>query len=362
MWMRLALLVVVMLTLVPFAQAAEIDAGTVYPDKAWRVAASPSEVGWSAEKLAEARKYTEGIDTAAVMVVHKGVVVAQWGDVDAKYPCESMRKSLLSAMIGMEVAKGTIRPDATMAELGIDDLEPSLTDEEKLATVGDLLTARSGVYHPAAYEPSSMARNRPARGSSVRGETFFYNNWDFNTLGTIFTKAAGGDLFAEFEKRIAGPIGMQDFTREDGRYMRANTSEHPAYLFNLSARDLARFGLLYARGGRWGQEQIVPEAWVRESTRAHVAGEKHPYGGFGYMWWTAKPDTLQLFGVTTEEGAFAAAGSGGHRVVVLPKSDIVIVHRIAAMNTLSKLEVTPEQFTVFLGMVLAARPAPDAAE
>ncbi len=75
------------------------------------------------------------------------------------------------------------------------------------------------------------------------------------------------------------------------------------------------------------------------------------------MWWTAKPETLQLFGVTTEEGAFAAAGSGGHRVVVLPKSDIVIVHRIAAMNTLSKLEVTPEQFTAFLGMVLAARPA-----
>jgi CubicO group peptidase (beta-lactamase class C family) len=272
-----------------------------------------------------------------------------------------MRKSLLSALIGTEVAKGTMRLDATMAELGIDDLAPSLTDEEKKATVADLLTARSGVYHPAAYEPSSMARNRPARGSGVRGETFFYNNWDFNTVGTIFAKAAGGDLFAEFEKRIARPIGMQDFVPEDGRYMRATSSEHPAYLFNLSARDLARFGLLYARGGRWGTEQIVPEAWVRESTRAHVPGEKHPYGGFGYMWWTAKPHTLQLFGVTTEEDAFAAAGSGGHRVVVLPKSDIVIVHRIAAMNTLSKLEVTPEEFTTFLGLVLAARPARDAA-
>ncbi len=236
------------LTISVSSYALEGDAGARYPGETWSVANTPADVGWSAEKLDAARTYTEGIDTAAVMVVHKGVVVAQWGDVETEYPCESMRKSLLSAMTGMEVAKGTIRLDATMAELGIDDLAPSLTDEEKKATVGDLLTARSGVYHPAAYEPSSMARNRPARGSGVRGETFFYNNWDFNTSGTIFVKAAGGDLFAQFEKRVARPIGMQDFTPEGGRYMRAKTSEHPAYLFNMSARDLARFGLLYACG------------------------------------------------------------------------------------------------------------------
>jgi CubicO group peptidase (beta-lactamase class C family) len=333
-----------------------------YPGSSWRIAESPRALGWSPERLDKARKFTEGIDTAAVMVVHHGVVVTQWGDVAAKDRCDSMRKSLLSALIGMEVASGTIRLDATMAELGIDDLEPSLTDDEKRATVVDLLTARSGVYHPAAYEPFSMARNRPARGSGTQGETFFYNNWDFNTLGTIFTKAAGADLFAEFEKRIARPLGMQDFTPMDGQYIHAKFSEHPAYLFNLSARDIARFGLLYARDGRWEDKEIVTESWVRESTRAHVPGVGHPYGGFGYMWWAAKPDTQQLFGVSVEAGAFAMAGSGGHRVVVLPTSDIVIVHRVAAMNTLSEIEVTPEEFTEFLGLVLAARPERSEAE
>ena len=75
---------------------------------------------------------------------------------------------------------------STLAELGIDDNEPSLTDVEKRATVRDLLTARSGVYHPALYETPGMAAMRPLRGSHLPGTHWYYNNWDFNALGTIY--------------------------------------------------------------------------------------------------------------------------------------------------------------------------------
>ena len=74
-------------------------------------------------------------------------------------------------------------------------------------------------------------------------------------------------------------------------------SRHPYYGFRLSTSDLARFGLLFLRNGRWGGQQVVPADWVRESTPPHsVIG---PQGGYGYMWWTGEG-----------EGAFASVDEG----------------------------------------------------
>jgi CubicO group peptidase (beta-lactamase class C family) len=87
------------------------------------------------------------------MIVDDGVVVEAWGQIMRKYQCHSMRKSLLSALIGIHVEEGHIDPSKTIEELGLDDNEPSLTPVEKQATVGDLIKARSGIYHPALGEP-----------------------------------------------------------------------------------------------------------------------------------------------------------------------------------------------------------------
>ena len=73
-----------------------------------------------------------------------------------------MRKSLLSALIGIAVAERKIPLDGKLAQLDIDDNAPSLTDVEKQATVRMLLEARSGIYHPALYETPAMAKRRPA--------------------------------------------------------------------------------------------------------------------------------------------------------------------------------------------------------
>jgi len=122
--------------------------------------------------------------------LYDGAVVAHWGDIETRYMCHSIRKSFLSALYGVHVAKGNIDLDETMGELGIDD-KPPLTQLEKQASVRDLLKARSGVYHPAAYETEAMKKARPKRGSHVPGTFYYYNNWDFNTLGAIFEKQTG---------------------------------------------------------------------------------------------------------------------------------------------------------------------------
>ncbi|MGD8966909.1 MAG: serine hydrolase, partial [Anaerolineae bacterium] len=230
----------------------------MYPGGAWQEAATPEQLGWSSDKLAKAREYSERIGSAAVMIVDDGLVVDAWGDITRTYQCHSMRKSLLSALYGIYVAEGKIDLSKTLDELGIDDHAP-LTEAEKQATVADLLRARSGVYIPAAGEAPSMKAMRPARGSHAPGTFWYYNNWDFNALGTIFDQETGEEnIYQAFKTRIADPIGMQDYPIESLRYGYEPYSMHPYYGFRMSTRDLARFALLFLREGRWRDQQIVP--------------------------------------------------------------------------------------------------------
>jgi CubicO group peptidase (beta-lactamase class C family) len=159
--------------LLALAGAADLSAaGERFPGADWE-RADPASTGWSKEKLIKAEAWSNRIGSIAVMIVHRGAVVAEWGDTVAKTPLASVRKSLLSALIGNAVERGEMDLAQTIGALGIDDNEPSLTAEEKTATVGDLLKARSGVYHAALYESPGMAAARPPRFSHKPG-TFWY--------------------------------------------------------------------------------------------------------------------------------------------------------------------------------------------
>jgi Beta-lactamase len=171
-----------------------------------------------------------------------------------------------------------------------------------------------------------MAKARPQRYSHAPGTFWYYNNWDFNALGTIYQRATGSDIFDALNTRIARPIGMQDYRPQDGRYVRGDASIHPAYAIHMSARDLARFALLYLNKGNWAGKQVVPQEWVQESTRAY---SRSPFGqGYGYLWWTDFLDGAIAPTVTLPEGSFMALGAGGQYAVVVPALDLVIVHRV----------------------------------
>lgn len=297
------------------------------PGTAWqRLSDSEAEAtGWSLEKLAEAREFSSTLDTEAVMIVVAGKVLDTWGAVDRKFNVHSIRKSFLSALYGIQAGQGRLGLGATMAELGVDDNEPALTDLEKTATVRHLLQARSGVYHPALYETAGMKARRPARHSHAPGEFWYYNNWDFNALGTIYEKECGAGVYEDFDRLIARRIGMQDYTATDGSYVTGADSIHRAYPFRMTARDMARFGLLFLRGGVWGGVEVVPAEWVKESTTAW--SDAGTSGGYGYLWWTERGG-MHFPGVTLPEGSYSARGAGGHYILVVPALDLVIVHRV----------------------------------
>jgi CubicO group peptidase (beta-lactamase class C family) len=300
-----------------------------FPGKSWQDVPSLEKAGWSKERLAAARAYadSDSIHTSAVMIVRGGEVVDQWGDFDKKIDSYSIRKSLLSALYGIYSAEGVIDVNQTLEQLGIDDSPDPLTKEEKQARVVDLLRARSGVYHPVDFETESMQKSRPARGSHAPGTLWYYNNWDFNVLGTIFEKKTGLKIGDAFYQRIARPIGMEDFQPSDVFYFGGPLSIHPAYHFEITARDMARFGLLYLRHGRWNGKQIVPEAWIEKTshTSEMVKSDGADHGGYEYLWW------VDYGGVHFPEvslpGIYSARGNGAHYIFIIPTLDMVIVHR-----------------------------------
>jgi CubicO group peptidase (beta-lactamase class C family) len=186
-----------------------------------------------------------------------------------------------------------------------------------------LLEARSGVYHSYVGGTPGMKAEQPARRSHAPGTFWYYNNWDFNALGTIFERQLHAKIGVEFHDRIATPIHMQDFRVEDMYYLRASSdplandkSIHPAYHFRLTARDLARFGYLYLRRGNWNGMQVVPADWVEESTRSY--SDTNEGAGYGYLWW------VNGFGLS--ERNFSAWGSLGKYLVVIPERDLVVAY------------------------------------
>ncbi|WP_286181588.1 serine hydrolase [Rhizobium sp. ICMP 5592] len=277
----------------------------------------------------EAKAFADGHDVSAVMVVQHGTVVAEWGDTSKPMELASIRKSLLDSLIGIAVARHQIDLGSTLQQSGIDDKPPSLSDQERQATVRMLLEARSGIYHPALYETEAMAARRPQRFSHAPGTFWYYNNWDFNALGTIYEKATGTSIYDAFEDEIARKIGMQDYDPHAQHKVRGRASVHPAYTFRMSTRDLGRFALLFLDGGRWNGQEIVPLQWVRDSTTPYSDAD-HAFG-YGYLWWTADrppPATdasTNAFRLPT--GAYFAWGAGGQYAFVIPQEDLVIVER-----------------------------------
>lgn len=287
--------------------------------KTWEKFKTPKQAGWSSEKLKE---IYNGHNLSALLIIYNGKVAAALGNIQRRYKCHSVRKSFISALYGIHVDNGDIDLNKTLKELNIEEITP-LTETEKEAQIKDLLKARSGIFLPAGAETEYQRRSRPKRESHKHNTFWFYNNWDFNVLGTIFEKETKTDIFADFYNRIAKPLQMEDFRVMDGThdYSERETSIHPSYPFKMSARDMARFGQLYLQKGKWNGKQILSEKWIEESVTPYskVSNWGPEYDGYGYLWWTKENFNGSKM--------YLASGVGGQYIGVFLAENVVIIMR-----------------------------------
>ena len=373
LWIVVASVSLVVSLLVPAAgqapSASPSQAVPVFPGADWARIAKAESAGFSSARLEGLRAWLASLDTTAMFVAVGGRELFEYGDVAHLSYLASVRKSVLAMLYGTYVENGTIRLDATLKDLQFTDVG-GLMPRELEATVEDLMTARSGVYHPASNAGDSTD-SAPPRGSQTPGTYYLYNNWDFNAAGAVFEKLTGRDIYDAVESDLARPIGMQDFDRKVQRKTgNPQRSQHLAYHMHFSVRDMARMGLLMLREGNWNGQQVVPRAWAQK-IRSLVTpmNEMNPPGyrslgsgqrwGYGYMWWVwDAPNSPGPFA-----GAYTGMGAGGQFITVLPEFDMVVAHKTDTSQVSPhgpgqrRRSVTGREYDAILRMLISARPA-----
>lgn len=338
------------------AATATQPAATTFPGDTWQRVADPTRAGWSKAGLDSVQATISRMNSSAMVVVEHGRIVYSYGDLTAQSYLASVRKSILSMLYGIEIARGHIDTAKTLAQLGIDDLG-GLLPREKEATIQDLLGARSGVYHIASYAGDFLAE-APPRGSQKHGTYQLYSNWDFNALGTIFEQETKRNVFDALQEELARPLEMQDFRRDLQKKEGDSTrSIHPAYPIFLTTRDMARIGLLMLHHGNWKGKQIVPRDWVAKSTGIITpAAQLNPPRirrdrvGYGYLWWVFDgPWNTGLY-----EGAYTGIGAIGQFITVIPKLDLVIAHKTIPRQP-NNPSVSQGEYFALLDRIIAAR-------
>ncbi|WP_194288138.1 serine hydrolase domain-containing protein [Agrobacterium tumefaciens] len=275
----------------------------------------PASAGWSLDKLKAAQDYATSLKPTAVMVVQDGKVIASWGDVSRKVNVASVCKSLLSAIYGIAVGERRIDLGSTLADFGIDDKCPALTATERRATIRDLLMARSGVYQVAAYETADIRYKRPVRlarsGSTTTG---------ISALSARSTGSRPAKIFSRASRSASPCRSAWRISQCATAAIRSKARLFIRPTFHHERPRSRRFGQLFLNGGKWDGQQVIPAAWVGESTTALSQPSEHN-SGYGYMWWTLRTDQWW-------PGSVFNAGYGGQVVAYVPEKRLVVVQTV----------------------------------
>jgi len=330
--MQKFLLVYLFLPCLSFCQRTEIAKSNnyVYPDSTWQYIDNAVEEGWNSDSINKLKRFIiDSTNATGMVAIQSGKILFDYGDIKETSYIASCRKSILSMLYGPFVKTGKINLNVTLEQLHLDDVGGLLPIEKK-ATIRDLLTARSGVYHPASNEGDASAM-APKRGSVLPGSFWLYNNWDFNIAGYILEQQSGKNIYELIDSILAKPLQMQDWNIKEQRKTGDTTkSKYLAYHMWFSTRDMARIGYLMLRGGQWKDQQIIPANWVKTTTSVittykNATEQKTAYFhfGYGYLWWVwDTPYTSNAY-----EGAYSATGAFGQFITVFPKLDLVVAFK-----------------------------------
>ena len=304
-----------------------------YPGVTW-TEADPIDVNMSQAQIDQSMNYafTPGRNTQSVLVIRHGVIVAERyatfpnnndngedqgtekRDKNSTATTWSTAKSIISAVLGIAVNQNFI---SSISESASNYLPAWVNTANNAVTIRHLLEMRSnlvvvdrpGWIYGSATVAAGIGGNQLAYSlqrelAGSPGTTWSYSNEDSMLLGAIIENATGMHPFTYADVNLFSKIGM-----EVEWWLDTEGNAMTYCCIDATARSLARFGLLFARDGKWGDEQIVPAQWVKDST-APIPG----VGFYGYQWWVRESDNM-----------YSSQGLHDNDIYIFPDKDLVIL-------------------------------------
>jgi CubicO group peptidase (beta-lactamase class C family) len=273
--------------------------------------------------------------TKAVVVVHAGRIVAEryapgYG-IDTPLLGWSMAKSVMNALAGILVRQGRLAlagPAPVPAWRDPSDPRHAITIEQLLRMTSGLALddANHGFDRSSRMlytEPDMAAYAERSALVDPPGRRYHYSNLSTLILSRIVRDAVGGraeDVVGFADRELFGPLGMRRVTLE---FDAAGTPVGSTYVY-ATARDWARFGLLYAHDGIVGGARILPEGWV-DFSATWTPGSRDGYGaGFFTNRGASDGGHVRVRGGMPPD-SFLAAGTQGQRLVIAPAARLVVV-------------------------------------
>ncbi|MDF9829827.1 ChbG/HpnK family deacetylase [Parabacteroides sp. PF5-6] len=269
----------------------------------------------------------------SVMVVRNGKVVAEhWlGDESAQKPhiLNSVSKTFTSSAIGFAVAEGKLKVTDKVISFFPDKLPAEVTPYLRELEIRHLLTMSVG--HD--LDPSGLVR-QPGNEDWVKtflaypidhkpGTIYVYNSLATYMLSAIIQQVTGEKLIDYLYPRLFRPLGIVGATWQEC----PNGTNVGGWGLYVKTEDMAKLGLLYLQKGQWNGQQLLPESWIEEASRSHIAslpaGTKREdlkmkpkdsdwLQGYGYQMWRSR------------HNSYRADGAGGQYILILPEKNTVI--------------------------------------
>lgn len=305
----------------------------------WETGA-PEDHQMDPEVFARLHAALAGSTVYAMVTVKDGVIIDEYyqpgKDETSTFDIHSCSKSFTSALMGIAIHQGYIG--------GVDDLlsdylpqAARLEGAKKELTLRHLLTQTSGLeWYEWGGSVSNWAEFRGAenwvdyilgrRLVAQPGQRFNYSTGNTHLLAAAIEAATGKGLLEYGKEVLFDPMGMETIHWGTDPQGIADGGNGVV----ISARDAARFGQLFLQNGVWEGEQLIPAAWVEESTTVKNNGAGDGTGSYGYQWWI-RPYTANGYGTyAAPHGAgtydcYNAFGAWGQFIFVVPQLQLVTV-------------------------------------
>ena len=288
----------------------------------WNIV-SPEDLGIEPTSVQELIDYIKEpyLNTQAAILIKGNNIIAEYYaegyNKDDLVTSWSVAKSFSSTLIGIAIDEGYINSVDDSIALYLPEWK---TKPQENISLKYLLGMRSGMDdHPGLgvyFQGDMVSYSLDREISREPGITFSYSNEDSMLFSRIIENATGLDFQEYADTRLFDKLDIKEtwWTDKSG-----NTLTYAG--LDMTPREFAKFGLMIAQEGKWIDEQIVSQSWIKEATT-----EFDNLASYGYQWWTSTISESGLGSARQDDYPFfSALGLDGQYIYIWPEKDLVLV-------------------------------------